>query len=111
MQTGEVHQAIKLALKRQLGTGLRQPNKQTDLIIYPNPAKETCFIQLEGERQRSRGIWSLYNINGQLVKEGVWGEGQHNHKLDLLGLSKGIYWFVLKRRDKTQVIQRKLLIR
>jgi uncharacterized repeat protein (TIGR01451 family) len=67
-------------------------NSQTinnKLSIFPNPAKEELFISINNLKTNTASFVEIFNIAGQKVLEQ--GIFQNNTKLDLNGLSKGLY--------------------
>lgn len=61
------------------------------LLVYPNPATDFIEIQSEIPAEFS-GTVSIYNTNGQLVKESVFHKG---NKISVAGIPPGLYliWF------------------
>jgi hypothetical protein len=60
-----------------------------NLSVYPNPAKEELFIQINSLKNNATSYLELYNIAGQKVLDQ--SILQNNTKVDLSSLSKGLY--------------------
>ena len=62
---------------------------ESDIMLYPNPAKD--FVRLErGEATESMQV-VLFDINGRMVREYVFPQGQRNLEINLCGLPAGLY--------------------
>lgn len=68
-------------------TTLNTVNEQVS--VFPNPAKEELFININNFKSSAVNYLELYNIAGQKVLEQR--ILQNNFKVDLSGLSKGLY--------------------
>jgi uncharacterized repeat protein (TIGR01451 family) len=60
-----------------------------NLSVYPNPAKEELFISISNFKSNTTYHLELFNIAGQKVLDQ--SILQNNTKVDLTGLSKGLY--------------------
>ena len=60
-----------------------------NVSVYPNPAKEELFISINNLKSNAISFLEIYNIAGQKVLDQ--SILQNNTKLDLSGLSKGLY--------------------
>jgi uncharacterized repeat protein (TIGR01451 family) len=60
-----------------------------NVSVYPNPAKEELFISINNLKSNAISYLEIYNIAGQKVLDQ--SILQNNTKLDLSGLSKGLY--------------------
>ena len=66
--------------------GIDEFINETELTLFPNPSQEN--IKLIGEF--SGGKYSIYNMNGQVVKTGQFGKSS-SQNINVSNLSKGIY--------------------
>jgi hypothetical protein len=69
-----------------------------DVIVYPNPAKESLTIYL-AETQEVR----LINVAGATIWKGTLTAGRN--QLNLTRFAKGIYWVITESVKKQIVIQ------
>jgi hypothetical protein len=60
-----------------------------NLSVYPNPAKEELFISISNFKSNTNNHLEIFNISGQKVLDQ--SILQNNTKVDLSGLSKGLY--------------------
>ncbi len=91
-------------------TGINELKKDAvQFSLYPNPASQTCFVELEGVTNSDLEI-SVLNYLGQVVK-------QKNHKaqygsnkieLDLSSIKSGIYFVNIKSGNSTST--KKLIV-
>ncbi|MFP4665045.1 MAG: T9SS type A sorting domain-containing protein [Bacteroidales bacterium] len=69
-------------------------NKQSNFLLYPNPAKETLTVSLESEPVGTCVI-SLYNMTGQPVKK--ISTNRQQTKIQVNGLPKGLYLISIRQ--------------
>ena len=60
-----------------------------DAAVYPNPADDRVFMELETPRAMNSLV--LYDMNGRMVREYAGGGAQVQYELDLSGLAAGTY--------------------
>ena len=98
---------IKIYMQRDLTVGLVNLRfEQPDFLIFPNPATEQCFIQIEKLHDVSGGQLNVINSMGQtIVSLPVAGKRMMIQTSDL---AAGLYMVQL-RSDRTSIIK-KLLI-
>lgn len=73
-------------------SGINEGNQTNKLVnIYPNPTSGDLFIENKGTNSYAK--IEFYDVEGKLVKseEIMFGKPQNNYKMDLNGLTKGIY--------------------
>jgi len=63
---------------------------QTAVHVYPNPFEETALFELENV-QANRLIFSLFDMEGRLVRQSDFDQNKFQFKRD--GLASGIYFF------------------
>lgn len=82
-------------------TGIRSTKSESDIISYPNPAKD--FLKIEG-----RGIESIsiIDFNGKTLR--VIMIENENQEISIADLNPGLY--ILSFKTKTGIINRKLII-
>jgi hypothetical protein len=79
-------------------------NLSTDKIkIYPNPAKDNLIIELNGNQDLRKHTISIYNIEGQLIKQLT--TKQTKTEIDIQEFSVGVY-VVKVNSDKGSFVSR-----
>ena len=76
--------------------------------VYPNPAENACFLSFENEKQDFTHL-NVYHINGQKVLEQELIAHQKNYRIDLSGLTTGIYLF--EALGKSGIATQKVLVK
>ncbi|MBR4803754.1 MAG: T9SS type A sorting domain-containing protein, partial [Bacteroidales bacterium] len=79
--------------------------EQAEVAIYPNPASDKVFVQLDGVDADEICVLDIY---GKQVKRMAAAEGKQ--AIDLQGFAKGMY-FVQVRKDGAAFATRKLIKR
>ncbi len=69
-------------------SSVKVPGKKNNLLIYPNPAREILYIDLEPEINPGSVTFSLFNRLGQMVYQG----NGHNRNIDLKAFPSGVYF-------------------
>jgi hypothetical protein len=69
------------------------------VYIYPNPAQEQLFIQLEGISEKATQI-RMFNFLGQPVQEITIEAGAADHSLQVDQLPRGVYFIQLQGQEK-----------
>lgn len=87
--------------------GINQPATQ-DLVLYPNPTSDYIYINGLDLTQFENGQMELFDINGRIVYTEKITNQKREWSLKEIGLTKGIYFFLL--REKDQVIKKKLIL-
>jgi len=62
---------------------------QIEMKIYPNPATEKIMLEITNLQDLQTGVFKLYNLNGQLLKECP--VQSVSTEVSLAGLSAGVY--------------------
>ena len=62
---------------------------QVEIKIYPNPATEKITLEITNLQDLQTGVFKLYNLNGQLLKECP--VHSVSTEVSLAGLSAGVY--------------------
>ncbi len=87
--------------------------EQTDLSIYPNPARETVTIDYQLGAVSTASI-GLYNLTGKKVTDILpmqsQAEGKYQQQLNLTNLQAGMY-FVLLQTETEQISKKLILVR
>ena len=80
------------------------------LAVYPNPAKDIAYLGISAKGKNNRLTITIYNSGGTQVRfyQTAITRGKTQLKLDLSGLSSGVY-AIIGRFDDGQVINCKLL--
>ena len=72
---------------------------QVEMKIYPNPATEKITLEISNFEKLQTGVFRLYNLNGQLLKECP--VHSVTTELSLAGLTAGVYLLKVFMNDKT----------
>jgi len=72
---------------------------QLEMKIYPNPATEKITLEISNFEKLQTGVFKLYNLNGQLLKECP--VHSVSTEVSLAGLSAGTYILKVFMNDKT----------
>jgi hypothetical protein len=83
--------------------GLPENKEDEGLLVYPNPAKEKLFIEIEANMLELQ----LLDMTGRVVYEA--GNGGNKLSVPVGGFSKGIY--LLKVMVEEGIISRKVIVR
>jgi hypothetical protein len=81
-----------------LSAGIKLNEK--DIVLYPVPAKDHVFVQLNDINSNSVQI-KLINIIGQTVFEGEFDNSSSKLKIDINGLSQGVYLMEVRVNDSS----------
>ncbi|WP_370225546.1 T9SS type A sorting domain-containing protein [Mesoflavibacter sp.] len=74
----------------------------TKIAVYPNPSSN--YIQILGhEKNKEETSFSIYNINGAKVKNGIIKE---NEQIDIKDFSNGIYFLKLDNKNAVKFIKK-----
>jgi len=71
-------------------------SSSTDILLYPNPARNMVYVELQGPNVNSSTILNIFDVNGKsmLRREIVIPDG-NMIQLNLEGLVKGVYFVVI----------------
>ena len=83
--TDSIDASLFVSDKSWLYTNVLKSNRSVQLCFYPNPVNNVLYI----ENLRSNASYSIQNISGQIIKQGVLYPA--DDKLDLNMLGKGFY--------------------
>lgn len=75
--------------------------------IFPNPTKDYIFIQFEEQEFEQLGVIIL-NIEGDLVSSRTLDSVKKSFRLDITGLSSGVY--ILKLFDGNSILTKKMIV-
>jgi len=76
------------------GMGTEEISSQSKVAFYPNPVKDVLYFSASGKATQAE----IYDLNGRLVKTAA----VSNNSVNVLSLSKGVY-FIILRTDKGTV--------
>ena len=79
--------------------------KGRELAVYPNPASDRVYVS--GLESRQRYIYEVYSLLGQKVSAGQLSE---DYRVDLEGLSAGVYLLVLRSESGEEILRSRCLI-
>lgn len=80
------------------------------ITVWPNPAQETCTVQVLGGSGVS-GRWGLYDSAGRQVQQGEWPVGQKTQQISTHDLAPGAYYFVLRTEGGAVAAQKLMVLR
>lgn len=90
-----------LMIRPVVGSPLSAPVNETPaksgLKVYPNPAVNYLFIELETETDLNSVVHKLYNRLGQMVYQGTGNE----YRIDLSNLPPGIYFLRTETKNSS----------
>ncbi len=97
----------------QKSSGLleRPAAPETETKIYPNPARETATVSMDGSIPLAHIL--VHNMNGQLMQQlnpTVLKTDHGKYQLPLLGLPQGVYLISLVG-EQQMISQHKLMVR
>jgi hypothetical protein len=78
---------------------------QDSWSIFPNPASEEIFIQLNDEKIENATI-KLLDLSGRIILQNTWND--NDFKLEIAHLQTGYY--ILCIESKNEIIRKKILI-
>ena len=73
---------------------------QVEMKIYPNPTTEIITLEISNFEKLQTGVFKLYNLNGQLLKECP--VHSVSTEVSLAGLASGTYLLKVFMNDKTE---------
>jgi len=74
-------------------TGLNDIAETANIIVYPNPATTKLYVKLAIQETVD---YAIYNSVGQIIQQ---GEVQNNSTIDIVPLSKGIYYLKIEGNE------------
>ncbi len=89
------------------GSGKTGPKLlKEDLLLYPNPANNFIYIQLDSESNNEQNVIRIHNTIGQVVieKNAAIQEGRNLYEINVSDLSAGIYYLNFKGHSHKLVI-------
>jgi endoglucanase len=84
------------------------PEKTSDLMVYPNPAKDFFMVEMPSNSGTDFEI-SLYNALGQPVKN-IKSVNVSKIQVETSGLNKGLYYVVVKGNETSPSAQRLVIL-
>jgi subtilisin family serine protease len=99
IDSDDVHLMVAM---NEIGTGLADPGKRV-VSIFPNPARETVFIDLSGMACNEAAI-TLINTRGQTVKSRQIASGGLI-EMSVSGLTPGVYFLRITDAERQETYQ------
>jgi hypothetical protein len=93
-----------LSSNKDYYTGIQNPGHGSDIMIYPNPAKD--FINIRGLDILKVESINLFDISGKLHKKSL---RLQESFLNISDLPKGIYYLVIHFKDHTSITHFKFI--
>lgn len=86
---------------------INEPDKKFSVHIYPNPATDKLFVEIENNYGNIRATYTLYSIHGRKVKNADFKISHSNYKLeiDIEDLKTGFYILELII-DKQRIVKK-----
>lgn len=84
-------------------TNITQADNNLDFNLYPNPAANAIYFQLEGISNQNID-YEIYNVSGNLIKSGMIKAGKGQISLD--SYKNGSYLFKIISANKKQLTKR-----
>ena len=84
--------------------------KTTEVTIYPNPAQSEAWIEIDGYTGEDVNI-SIRDINGRVIyQQGAVHQGSSRQRIDLSGMTSGIYLVEIDRVGIKKTVERLVVI-
>jgi len=96
--TVEYDRNLYLSFTVSATTDVTDPAASHTIHIYPSPATDFVFIELNNPENRIHAV-DLYNLMGKKVEVVATNESSGKYRLDVSGLQRGIYLVVLRADD------------
>lgn len=84
--------------------------RDLSLMVYPNPARNEAFVVFDGALKEDLEI-QLYSHTGSLVRNALVPAGYRTYRLDVNGLSEGVYLIRAVQRDRVVGTRRLMIIK
>lgn len=99
---------VYAAIRRILGPSVstKESNINQSIQIMPNPSTNTFTIS-RSEVKNTRFQLQVFNVNGKLVQQTIWGDGELQTSIDLSHFDAGIYY--LSGKSNTDFFVKKLI--
>lgn len=76
--------------------------------IYPNPAFDRVYIELDRNRPITTYSANIYDVNGKIRQVALKHLSSNRYSIGLEGLSPGVYWLEIKEKDV--VVRKKIMV-
>lgn len=103
-ETDEFNNAAGFAFDFEGTTGIRD-NDFADLQAYPNPARETLFVQTGNYAENT--VLAIFDVCGRMLHSQ--NVARETEMVDVLGFANGVYFVKLVRNGKT-LATRKMVV-
>jgi len=100
----------KTVYKQPSFTNLALISKNSDVVIYPNPANDFFNIIINSNTNNKIAL-SIYDIIGKKIKTINIDDVNKPNKIEIGNLEKAIYFIELTNRENNAVIFRSILVR
>lgn len=70
-------------------------NKAIEIGIYPNPASQSIYVDMDNPEQ----AYKIVNLTGKIVGDGI----SKNNRIEISGLVDGIYYLQIKQSNTTKI--------
>jgi hypothetical protein len=77
-----------------------QVAKEPSIIFYPNPATDYLLIEFQKTIIEEHRL-EIYNLSGRMIHTDILKSGRSDYEFNTSGLSRGIYFFVIKNNRET----------
>ena len=84
---------------------IRNAVDQSAVVAFPNPAISELRVNIPASWQNKAVTYSIYHINGSVVKQKISAQASQTETLSLSGLQKGIYLIKVAAENESVVKQ------
>jgi len=92
---------------KEIKTGLnKQPSTETQILIYPNPARNKVYFQTDQSLYKIQ--YQIYNALGKLIQSGE--IVSIDNTIDISNIPSGMYFIKIISREKNLLVSLKLQI-
>lgn len=82
---------------------LDEQGNQSEVVTYPNPAKNDLRITVPTSWQDQKVVFDFYNVNGQIVKHIVNNRAGQTENLNVADIAEGLYIVRATKGEETAV--------
>lgn len=94
--TGDVIYLSSISVTEEIAESITQ-SEASSFSVYPNPARESVFVEINDAAKEI----SLMNASGAVIQS-YRADASRNQKLDISGISPGVYYIKISSSEKTK---------
>ncbi|MHC1776851.1 MAG: T9SS type A sorting domain-containing protein [Lentimicrobium sp.] len=99
LMTGELESNLQYFENTEINIGLSDQELPEKLVLFPNPASDEVFLQINFPDRSASLVFKIFNNAGKIIKSGE--INLQNLRINTSDLSAGIYTVQLTSGDKT----------